>query len=529
MRLVPVLALLLCSLAISNVTAQEAPVKGARQSAERQTERPADQKDDSKASRPAKQLPGDQNTLHTLELPGRMLKFKATAGSIALTAADGRIQAEMGYVAYQLDGADTVKRPVAFAFNGGPGSASAWVHIGGFGPWRLPLEGPGLAPSALPVLLPNAETWLDFTDLVFVDPVGTGFSRVGRPSDGGAAPTGARNFYSVDGDADSVAEMIAKWTRQHGRLASPKLLIGESYGGIRAPKVLSALQTKFGVGMNAMLLISPVMDYGLFRGPRHHTPMFVNTLPSLAAAARASAGKPIASRTELAEVEAYARSDYVVDLLRGPLDATAMDRIVKRVAAISGLSEATVRRYGGRLDEFIYLREANRPAGRRASGYDATVTGDDPDPTAPQSHWSDPFAEALAAPMTSAMLDLYGKFGWKPDLTYNMLSREVLGSWTWGGGTTPPESFSSIRSTLALDPHLRIMVTHGFTDLRTPYFASALLLEQLPAMSEGRVSLKVYPGGHMHYSRTDSRVALRTDAKALLDAAIAADPTRNKP
>ncbi|MDX2205524.1 MAG: peptidase S10 [Hyphomicrobiaceae bacterium] len=484
---------------------------------------------------PRRLLPPDSTTRHTLDLPGRQLAFKATAGSIPLYAEDGRLTAEMAYVAYQLEGADAAKRPVAFAFNGGPGSSSAWVHAAGFGPWRLSTEPAALAPSAPAVLAPNPETWLDFTDLVFIDPVGTGFSRLARatptagpqgqpgavgPAPQAAPPPGGRDYHSVDGDADSVADMIARWLRRHQRNVSPKMLVGESYGGIRAPKVAHRLQTQHGAGIGALVLISPVMDFSLFRGPRHRIQPFAHWLPSIAAAAREAKGQAFGTRAELAEVEAYARGEFLTDLGRGPRDAPALERVVKRVAAYSGLSEATVRQYGGRIDEFIYIREANRAAQRQASGYDVSITGDDADPTAYFPRWDDPFAAALAAPLKGAMLDLYARLGWKTELAYH-LSASLR--WQWGNLSNGVESISQLQSALALDPKMRLLVTHGATDLRTPYFGSALLLEQLPGYADkpkGRVELKLYPGGHMHYSREASRKALRADVKALADGLV---------
>lgn len=483
-----------------------------------------------------RQLPADSTTSQSLDLPGRTLQFKATAGSIALSADDGHVTAELGYIAYQLDGADPVSRPVAFLFNGGPGSASAWVHIAGFGPWRLPVENARMSPSAPPVLVPNAETWLDFTDLVFIDPAGTGFSRVARsteaaggsPSSGGGDATrnqgSNRYFYSVNGDAESVADMIAKWLIKHNRIASPKILVGESYGGIRAPKVLHRLQTLNGVGMSALVLISPVLDFGLFRGPRHHLNTYVNSLPTIAAAAREANGKPFKSRDELAEVEAYARGEYLLDLMRGPGDAAAMDRIVKRVASYSGLPEATVRQYGGRLDEFVYIRESNRATQKQASGYDSTVTADDPDSSAYFPRWDDPISSGLNAPMTGGMISLYFKLGWRTDLTYNLAAGDASRGWQWGNSTNGVESFTQLQAAMALDPRLRVLVTHGATDLRTPYLGSVLVLDQLQSFATktpGRVTFRLFPGGHMHYLRGDSRRVLRADVKSLVETATA--------
>ena len=496
------------------------------------------------ASTMARQLPPDVTTSHAVQLPTGELRFNATAGSITLNGDDGHPTAELGYVSYQLDGADALARPVTFLFNGGPGSASAWVHIIGFGPWRLPLDSAKFSPSTPPVLVANAETWLDFTDLVFIDPAGTGFSRITRaesgtspaaPSGGGSGEAnrnqgGSRYFYSVNGDVESIADMIEKWLRKNGRLESPKMLVGESYGGIRAPKVVHRLQTQNGVSMNALVLVSPVMDFGLFRGPRHHLDTYINSLPTIAAAAREAKGQPFKSRDELAEVEAYARGDYLLDLMRGPRDRAAVDRIVVKVASLANLSPSIVRQYGGRLDEFIYIREANRALEQQASGYDTTMTADDPDSTAYFPRWDDPIAAGLNAPVTAAMLGLYSKLGWKTDLSYNLAAGDAIRSWQWGNSTNGVESFSQLRSALALDPHLHVLISHGATDLRTPYMGSVLLLEQLPAYTDrppGRVSIKLFPGGHMHYTRTSTRRRLHDEAKHVMDVALAGRTPRD--
>jgi carboxypeptidase C (cathepsin A) len=290
--------------------------------------------------------------------------------------------------------------------------------------------------------------------------------------------------------------------------------------------VLAALQSQFGVGLNGLVLISPVMDYSTFRGARHHATTFINALPTIAAAAREAQGRPVANRAELKDIEEYARGEFLLDLMRGPRDPKALDRLVSRVAALSNLPETVVRRYGAKLDEAIYIREANRAAGKTASGYDTSVTGDDADPTAYYPAMQDPFGNALAAPIKSSMLDLYTeKLNFRTEHEYHLLSMEANGAWVYAPGR-PAESFTQLRAAMALDPRLRVLVTHGFTDLRTPFFASQLLLEQLPAFADGRVDLKVYPGGHMHYSRSGSRVALRRDVEALIGAAIAADPAR---
>src|SRR3954471_21680232 len=203
-----------------------------------------------------RRLPADSITQHALELPGRTLRFTATAGSLPLTDPEGKLQAEIGYVAYTLDGADRASRPVTFALNGGPGASSAYLHLGVLGPWRLPLDGPTISPSASPALVPNGETWLDFTDLVFIDPVDTGYSRaVGSGDD-------IRNrYFNVGSDVDYLSDVIARWLNANGRMPSPKFYIGESYGGFRGPMIARKLQSDVGVGFSGLVLLSPVLDF----------------------------------------------------------------------------------------------------------------------------------------------------------------------------------------------------------------------------------------------------------------------------
>ena len=232
-------------------------------------------------SRPAAvaRLPGEVTTIQYLEAPDRRFQFKATAGAIPLyDAADGSLQAEVAYVAYvKSEGGPT--RPVTFVFNGGPGAASAYLQIGAIGPWRLALD--QITPSTSPTLVPNAETWLDFTDLVFVDPPGTGYSRLAASGDGPR-----RHFWSVNGDAQALAVVIRKWIERTGRQVSPKFIVGESYGGFRAPKIARLLQDGQNVGVNGVVLISPVLDFGVRNLASYLPEHWVAYLPSMAATAR---------------------------------------------------------------------------------------------------------------------------------------------------------------------------------------------------------------------------------------------------
>jgi carboxypeptidase C (cathepsin A) len=454
-------------------------------------------------------LPPDSTTKQTLALPGRTLNFSATAGSIRLFDDKGEPQADIAYTAYQLDGVDARSRPVTFLFNGGPGASSAWLQFGAVGPWRLAIDAEAAASSASPDLLPNAETWLDFSDLVFIDPVGTGYSRF--------VATGEdvrKRFFSVDGDVNSIALTIRRWLEKSDRLLSPKFVAGESYGGIRGPKIVRNLQTRQGIGVRGLILLSPVLDFREFAGSS--LLQYAWSLPSMAAVARQAKGA--VTPADMADVERYARGDFLADLLKGLADTEATTRLSDKVAALTGIDQAVSRRLAGRFAVSEFRREFDRRNGRVTGRYDASVLGFDPFPDSSQSRFGDPSGDPLMAPLTSAAVDLTTrKLNWRPDGSYQVLSSTVAGAWDFGRGQDPAESTTELRQILALDPKLKLLVGHGLFDLATPYFGSKILLDQLPAYgSPDRVKLVVYPGGHMFYSRDASREAFRAEVQALM-------------
>jgi carboxypeptidase C (cathepsin A) len=454
-------------------------------------------------------LPPDSTTKHTIALPGRNLSFSATAGSIRLFDDKGEPQADIAYTAYQLDGPEPRTRPVTFLFNGGPGAASAWLQLGAAGPWRLPIGGDVVTASTTPELLPNAETWLDFTDLVFIDPVGTGYSRFA-----GSGDDARKRFWSVNGDVAATALTIRRWLEKSDRLLSPKFVAGESYGGIRGPKVVHDLQTEQGVGIKGLLLVSPLFDFRDSSGSS--LLQYVASLPAMAAVARQQKGA--VSRADLAEVEAYARGEFLLDLVKGPADQAATMRLSDKVAALTGIAPAVSRRLSGRFDSSEFRREFDRANGRVAGRYDASVFGFDPFPDSSSYRFGDPSSDSLIAPLTSAVVDLTTrKLNWRPDGSYQLLNGAVAGGWDFGRGRSSVESVTQLRQILALDPKLKLLVAHGLFDLATPYFGSQIVLDQLPAFaSPDRVKLVVYPGGHMFYSRDAARQALRSEAEALM-------------
>ena len=453
-------------------------------------------------------LPVAVTTRHALALPDGTLTLEAAAGSLVLEAPDRTPEAEIAYIAYTLAGADPATRPVTFAVNGGPGAASAYLNIGAIGPWRLPMDPAGPVPSQDPGLVPNAETWLPFTDLVFVDPVGTGFSRLIDPDD---ARRG--RFLGIEGDVAALAQFIRRWLVANGRIASPRYFVGESYGGFRGPLLAEALRDTEGLALDGLVLVSPVLDFGWWQQAEHTPWPAVALLPSLAAAEMEAEGR--FSEAGMAAAEAYAAGDYVTDLLRGVGDAAAVGRIVERVAGLAGLDRATVAETAGRVDAADFARAVGRAAGRRMSVYDAAVLGATPLPG--RRRGGDPVLDAMTAPLTAGMLAHYrDTLGWLPDRRYQLLNREVSGAWDWDAGRGQPEAVGPLAEALALDPGLRVLVVHGATDLVTPYFASELILRQLPAFGDGRrLRLAVYRGGHMFYLRDDARTAFRDDARAL--------------
>jgi carboxypeptidase C (cathepsin A) len=454
-------------------------------------------------------LPPDSSTKHTLALPGRSLSFNATAGSIRLFDDKGEPQADVAYTAYQLDGAEPRDRPVTFLFNGGPGASSAWLQFGAAGPWRLPFGGDAASASAVPDLVPNAETWLDFSDLVFIDPVGTGYSRFVASGE-----EVRKRFWSVDGDVAAIALTIRRWLEKSDRLLSPKFIAGESYGGIRGPKIVRNLQTEQGIGVKGLILVSPLFDFRDFSGSS--LLQYVASLPSMAAVARQRKG-PV-TRADLADVENYARGEFLLDLVKGPADQAATTRLSDKVAALTGIDPVVSRRLTGRFDSSEFRRELDRASGKVTGRYDASLTGFDPFPDSSSYRFGDPSSDPLIAPLTSAAVDLTTrKLNWRPDGSYQLLNGAVSAAWDFGRGRNPAESVTQLRQILALDPKMKLLVTHGLFDLATPYFGSKIVLDQLPAYaSPDRLKLVVYPGGHMFYSRDAARQALRSEAEAVM-------------
>ena len=461
-------------------------------------------------------FPADRTVSQSMQLGGHVLKYDATVGSLPVMDEKGKVVGSVMFTAYTLPGAG---RPVTFALNGGPGASSVYLNLGALGPKRVQFGAAGNSPSDPSLLVDNPGSWLDFTDLVFIDPVGTGFSHALVKED-----EAKKRFYNPKADVEYLSRIIFDWLVKNERLTSRKYLVGESYGGFRAPRITHFLQTRLGVALNGIVLVSPYLD-ATASGDGDLSPLpWVLTLPSITAASLERQGK--LSAEAMAAVVGYARGDYVTDLLRGRSDPQATERIVKRVTELTGLDPVFVRRSGGRLETQAYLREVFRAEGKLGSRYDSNVTAWDPFPYSPDQRTNDPLLDSIVAPTTQAMVDfITHTVGWKYEARYNALSYEVNDLWSDGNekgdGAAGLQhgSVEELRMSVAVDPKLTVLIVHGWADLSCPFMASVLIVDQMPIMgSPERVQVREYAGGHMFYSRSDSQQAFRNDALKLFNA-----------
>ncbi|SFF75504.1 Carboxypeptidase C (cathepsin A) [Novosphingobium sp. CF614] len=452
-------------------------------------------------------FPEPKSIRQSAVIGGKTVSYTATVGSIPVKDGKGKVIGEVVYTAYTVPGAPA-DRPVTFAFNGGPGAASVYLNLGAIGPKRVRFGAQGDAPSDPAVLRDNPNSWLDFTDLVFIDPIGTGFSRTREDEE-----KSKKDFYTADADIHYLSRVVYDWLVANDRLASRKYLAGESYGGYRVPRLAYHLQTQVGVGISGMTLVSPYLDPPAIGEDDALSPLpWMIAYPSMAAGHFERQGRPLDDAT-MGPVETYMRTEFVQDFIAGPRDKAATDRLSAKVAELTGLDPALVRRMDGRVDASTYLREIRRDLGQVGSVYDSNYTAYDPFPASAQPKYEDPLLTTLIAPTTSAMVDFITRqVGWKVDGRYNALSYDVNEKWDSDHTDSP---VTDLRKAISVDPRMTVDIVHGWDDLSCPYFGSRLILAQLPGFGAGqRVKLHMYPGGHMFYSRTDSGAALRSDIMA---------------
>jgi carboxypeptidase C (cathepsin A) len=445
-------------------------------------------------------LPSDSVTTHTLHRPGPPLAYTATAGTLPLFDQEGRRSAAIFYTAYIVPH-DGSNRPVTFVFNGGPGAASAYLHLGMVGPRRLQFGIDGRDGTA-PTLQDNPQTWLDFTDLVIIDPLGTGWSRTEKPDD-------AEHFWGVRQDAEVMAKTISLWLARNARSGSPKFLLGESYGGLRAAKVGSVLLSQQGVAITGIVMVSPLMD-GALTFPAQNSALSASLkLPSLAAAEMERHHD--FSSAALSIAEQFARTDYLTTLAGPPPSGQAADAFYGLVAQLTGIAQDVVARTHG----FLGSADLKR-AGQILSAYDASYAVSDPYPEQSGGHGTDPILGGYSRAFGGGFVDYArNELGFKTDMTYILLSNDVNRHWDWhsdSGTLSLPDVDDELRELLSLSPSFHLLVADGLTDLVTPYATNRYVLDHLPQIgAAGRVQQKLYHAGHMIYLTEAARLAFTND------------------
>jgi carboxypeptidase C (cathepsin A) len=501
------LALLACALCCFGISAAYLPAQSDQPAAAASKtavtdKTPANKPDADNTELPP--LPPEAHAQQSIELDGKKLQYTVTVGALPVRDKDGKVAGEVAVTAYTMPGND---RPVTFALNGGPGASSVFLNFGAIGPKHLQGAGnEGDSPSDPTVLTDNQGTWLDFTDLVFIDPIGTGFSRAKVPED-----QAKKLFYSTTPDIEYLSRVIYDWLVKNDRMASRKYLVGESYGGFRGPRITYYLQSQLGVAMNGVVLVSPYLNPAIDDNGDLSPIPWMMTLPSITAANLEREKK--LTPEAMADVIAYTEGEYATTLIKGRADQAATDKMIARVTEMTGLDPEFVKYSGGRLETGAYLREVHREQGKLGSVYDSNVTSFDPFPFSPEQRANDPILAGIIAPMTTAMVDFVTRtVGWKIDARYNTLSYAVNRDWDSESEDLRSGSVPQLRQAVAADPKLRVMIVHGWNDLSCPFMGSVLTVDQMPVMGDPtRVSVHEFSGGHMFYTREESRVALRKD------------------
>ncbi|WP_340687045.1 peptidase S10 [Amycolatopsis coloradensis] len=456
-------------------------------------------------------------TKHTLTLKRKKLAYTAQTGRIVLrkeVITDGKSEgykakAEVFVTSYTLDDAEPGSRPVTFAFNGGPGSASVWLHMGLLGPRRV-LSGDVDDPVAPPYgLTDNQETLLAHSDLVFIDPVSTGYSRA---VDGEAA----KEYHGYTADIESIGEVIRLWVSRKQRWLSPKFLAGESYGTLRAAGLASHLQERHGMYLNGLLLISSVLDLGTLRFTEGNDLPYSLYVPTYAAIAHyhgLHGDRPLDD--VLADAEDFAAKELPWALARGArLSTQDRNEAVATLASLTGLSESYVDRVNLRIEHVRYFTELLRDKGLVVGRMDGRFTTWEPD--GGREHMSDdPSISRIIGAYTGGLNHyVRAELGYENDLPYEVLSTDVFKAWSYSDFEgRSVSSVDSLASAMRANPHLRVHVAFGHYDGATPYFASEHVLARLQIPEELRENIDTayYPAGHMMYVHEESRVRQAKD------------------
>lgn len=469
-------------------------------------------------------------TRHEIKLGGRVIKYQATAGYLAMKdAKNEKTKANIFFVAYTKEGTDTekidpAKRALTFSFNGGPGSASIWLHMGALGPKRVLMteKGESLPPPYR--MAENEHSWLDETDLVFIDPVTTGYSRA-------AAGEDPKQFHGFNEDIASVGDFIRLYTTRHQRWASPKFLVGESYGTTRASALSDYLQRRYGLYLNGIALVSSIMNFATARFTQGNDLPFTLFLPTYTAGAwyHKKLGGALAGAdlpTALKAAERFVQEKYAPALMRGDaLPAAEKAALARELAALTGLPEPFVLQRDLRVDIFTFttklLEDQNRSIGR----FDCRLTGIRYQPGGGRGMEFDPSYEAVFGCYTACFNDYVRReLKYESDLPYNALTGEVQ---PWNYSNVQNEYLNTaelLHQAMSRNTNLKVWIANGCYDLATPYFATDYTVRQMgldPAV-RGNVTQTFYEGGHMMYMVPTELAKLKVDAAKFYDATLKA-------
>ena len=459
-------------------------------------------------------------THHEMQLGGRTLKYTARAGATPLKDESDETEAEIFFTAYELEGVkDRAARPLTFAFNGGPGSASIWLHMGAVGPKRVVMEKEGWMPRPPFRYEDNAQTWLDQTDLVFIDPVGTGFSRAAKEELD-------KKFWGYKGDIESVGEFIRLYLTRYARWTSPLFLAGESYGTTRAAGLAGHLIER-GIAFNGIVLISSALDFNAFHFSRANDLPYALFVPTYTATAwfhkklsPALQQKPIAEL--VAEVKAWSESKLAAALMKGDrLDDAERKALAKKLADYTGLDTEYVLGTNLRVDIFRFckelLRGERRSVGRidsRFKGVEALAVTELPE--------FDPSMLAITPPYAAALNHyVRTELGIETDLVYEVMSGKVNEKWQWENGQMPATG-EEVRTAIAKNPYMKVLVAQGYYDLATPLFATEYMISHMniDAKLRANVGMTYYESGHMFYLDVDCLAAFKADVDRFIKAAV---------
>jgi carboxypeptidase C (cathepsin A) len=464
-------------------------------------------------------------THHQVSVNGRTLKYSATTGRLPIKRGDGKIEAEMFFVAYTLDGEDTAKRPLTFAFNGGPGSASIWLHMGALGPERVVLKPDGFLPPAPYRVEDNPYTLLDKSDLVLVDAIGTGFSRAETAEIG-------KKFWGVKGDIDSFSEFIRLYITRYERWSSPLFLFGESYGTTRSAGIAGNL-SQLGINFNGITLLSTVLNFQTLIDQKTNDEPYIFLIPSFTMIAGYHHKLPPDLQQDLnkarEESEQWASGEYAQALAKGDsLTPEERQKTAEQMARFTGLSKEVIDEADLRIDVPKFTHYLLIDQKLRVGRLDGRYTGPDPNGLL-DTPFYDPTESNILAPFNAAFNNyLRNELGYKVDMPYFLFARQqgFEEKWDWGSGIEGfPDTATALRQAMVRDPYLKVLVMEGYYDLATPYYAANYTFNHmdLPAKYRSQISYATYDAGHMVYLPMDSLKKLKSDESGFMDKAMSAE------